>query len=362
MDEFYMKLALDLARGVSGQTSPNPPVGAVVVNHGRVVGMGAHLKAGGPHAEVHALNMAGDQAQGGTIYVTLEPCSHYGKTPPCADLVIERGIKRAVIAVTDSNELVAGKGIEKLRRAGIEVKVGVLQDEAEQVNRVFFHYARNKTPFVTLKAATSLDGKTAAHTGDSKWITGEAARLDVHRDRHRHDAILVGAGTVLADNPSLTVRLPDGTGRNPLRVILDTHLRTPLDANVVADGQADTWIYTGSGVTGEKISRFEASPQVKVIRLENPKITIEQVLTDLGQKGIMSLYVEGGATVNASFLEAGALDELIMYLAPKLIGGKQAPTAFTGTGFDRVAQSLELEVAAVEQIGPDLKITARRKK
>jgi len=358
LDEYYMKLALDLAKGALGQTSPNPPVGAVVVKDGAIAGVGAHLKAGEPHAEVHALQMAGDKAQGATIYVTLEPCSHFGKTPPCADLVIASGIKRAVVAVTDANELVAGSGIRKLQEAGIEVTVGVLKEEAEEVNRVFFHYARTKKPFVTVKAAMSLDGKTAAYTGDSKWITSGEARLDVHLDRSRHDAILVGVNTVLEDDASLTVRLPNGSGRNPLRVILDTDLRTPPGAKVAADGQADTWIFTGNQVPVERLAAFEQNSQTTVIQLPDPAVRIEAVLAYLGGQGIMSLYVEGGSTVNASFLEAGQINEAILYYAPKLIGGKLAPTSFSGSGFANVGDSLQLEIRAFEKIGPDLKITA----
>lgn len=350
-DEYYMQIALNLARSAAGQTSPNPPVGSVVVKDGEILGMGAHLRAGEPHAEVHALTMAGDRAKGATIYVTLEPCSHHGKTPPCADLIIERGIRRVVVAVTDPNEKVAGRGIQKLRAAGIEVVQGIRQQEAESVNAVFFHYTQTKTPYVTMKSAVSLDGKTATHTGDSMWITGEESRLDVHQYRHTHDAILVGVGTVLADNPSLTTRLPNG-GKNPIRIILDRKLRTPLDAKVVNDQEAETWIFTEA----DDHSPFLDKKRVTMIRLD--QLTIEKVLQELGKRNVMSLFVEGGATVNGSFLDSRKINQLITYMAPKLIGGQQSPTSIGGEGFASMAEILPLEIKQVEMVGPDIKIVA----
>ncbi|SDR10498.1 bifunctional diaminohydroxyphosphoribosylaminopyrimidine deaminase/5-amino-6-(5-phosphoribosylamino)uracil reductase RibD [Virgibacillus salinus] len=358
-DEYYMKFALNLARSVSGQTSPNPPVGSVVVKDGEMLGFGAHVKAGEAHAEVHALNMAGDKAKSATIYVTLEPCSHHGRTPPCADLIVEKGISRAVIAVTDPNEKVAGRGIETLRAAGIEVELGVAEKEAAEINSVFFHYTNTKTPYVTMKSAVSLDGKTATVTGGSKWITGEAARLDVHHYRHKHDAILVGVETVIADNPSLTTRIPNG-GKNPIRVILDTSLRTPLDAAILNDQQADTWLFTGKDVTEQDMAPFKEKSGIDVIKME--RLTIEDVLLDLGSKGIMSLFVEGGATVNSSFLEERRINQLITYMAPKLIGGKTAPTFIEGNGFQSMADTLSLEIKHVEMIDKDIKIIAEPRK
>ncbi|MFD1360773.1 bifunctional diaminohydroxyphosphoribosylaminopyrimidine deaminase/5-amino-6-(5-phosphoribosylamino)uracil reductase RibD [Lentibacillus salinarum] len=357
-DEYYMQFALNLARAVSGQTSPNPPVGAIVVKHGDILGFGAHLKAGTAHAEVHALQMAGDQAEGATIYVTLEPCSHHGKTPPCADLIIEKGISRVVIAVKDPNEKVAGRGIDTLRTAGIDVELGVLQKEAEMVNRVFFHYTQTKTPYVTMKTAASLDGKTATYTGDSKWITGEAARHDVHHYRHTHDAILVGVNTVVADNPNLTARLPNG-GKNPLRIILDTELRTPLNANVVADQKADTWIFTGPAITNQRTRPYEEAG-VSVIPLD--ALDPDHVLNYLGSQRIMSLLVEGGAEVNGSFMECGTFNQLVQYMAPKLIGGKTAPTTIAGNGLKRMPDTQPIEIISVEMLGEDIKIIAEPRK
>lgn len=359
-DERYMRFALDVAKTGLGQTSPNPAVGAVVVKNGEIVGFGAHLKAGEPHAEVHAIRMAGDKAKGATVYVTLEPCSHFGKTPPCADLLVETGVKRVVIATTDPNPLVAGKGIEKLKRAGIDVTVGVLKEEADELNRVFFHYITTKTPFVTLKYASSLDGKIATKTGDSKWITSEEARCDVHRYRALHDAILVGVNTVIADDPSLTVRLPEG-GKNPIRLILDTHLRTPLHANVIQDGEAETWLIVGSEVPTERMALYESS-HVRVIPMHTPEITIRELLHMLGAQKITSVFVEGGSRVHDSFIRAGAVQEIVAYVAPKMIGGSEAKTPVGGIGFANMTDVLELTIKRVETIGPDIKIIAAPKR
>src|SRR5699024_10800441 len=237
--------------------------------------------------------------------------------------------------------------------AGIRVELGVLQKEAMAVNRAFFHYTRTKMPYVTVKSAVSLDGKTATHTGDSKWITGEAARRDVHHYRHMHDAILVGVNTVINDNPSLTTRLPNG-GKNPLRIILDTDLRTPLDANVVTDGEADTWIITGTHISKERTAPFIKNTGVSIIPLDS--LDPGTVLKYLGSKRIMSLFVEGGAAVNGSFLESGKINQLVQYMAPKLIGGKDAPSSIAGTGFKTMAETLSLAITNVEMIGDDIKI------
>lgn len=360
-DEAYMRFALDLAKQGQGQTSPNPVVGAVVVKDGEMVGFGAHLKSGMPHAEVHALQMAGDQTIDATIYVTLEPCSHHGKTAPCADLLINKRIKRAVIACLDPNEKVFGQGVKKLRQAGIKVDIGVLQQEAEALNQIFFHYMKTKTPYVTLKSAISLDGKTATTTGDSKWITGEAAREDVHHYRKQHDAILVGVQTVIVDDPSLTVRLPGG-GENPVRIILDTDLRTPADAKVVTDQEAETWIVVGKNVHPKEKKRFLTSDFVQIIQLDQDEVAIPMVLKQLGKKGVTSLFVEGGAEIHGSFLTNGLLNQVITYIAPTLIGGKTAPTSFAGTGFPAISDTVALSIQRIDRIGDDIKIISKPKK
>ncbi|WBL13540.1 bifunctional diaminohydroxyphosphoribosylaminopyrimidine deaminase/5-amino-6-(5-phosphoribosylamino)uracil reductase RibD [Sutcliffiella sp. NC1] len=355
-DVHYMKLAISLASSAKGQTSPNPIVGSVVVKNGEIVGFGAHLKAGEPHAEVHALKMAGDKAEGATVYVTLEPCSHYGKTPPCAELLIEKKVSRVVIASVDPNPLVAGKGIKMLKDAGIIVEAGVEEESALALNEVFFHYIQTNRPFVTLKTGVSLDGKTATVTGESKWITSPEARLDAHEYRHQHDAILVGVGTVKGDDPSLTTRLPAG-GKNPIRIILDNHLNTPLSAKVVNDKEAPTWIVTSNNVAKEKLELFQNKP-VEIISLPTEKVEIGLLLEELGSRKITSLFVEGGATVNGSFVQANAVNQFVAYIAPKLIGGKLAPTSVGGLGIESMDDIVQLQINEVKQIGSDVKIVA----
>lgn len=297
--EHYMKIALDLARCAEGQTSPNPLVGVVCVKKGRILGTGAHLKVGTPHAEVHALTMVGQAARGADLYVTLEPCSHEGKTPPCIDLIISSGIRRVFIASIDPNPSVNGTGIGLLRAAGIEVVTGILQEEAEQLNRAFFHFIKNGRPYVSLKAAAPLDGRLSTRTGDSKWMTSTAARNDVHPLRHTHDAILVGVQTVLHDNPFLTTRLPHG-GKNPIRIILDRHLRTPETANVVTNGAAETIIFTLE--SARTSPSFLENGFVSVERISEKASFLKEALERLAAKGIMRLFVEGGSQVHSSFI------------------------------------------------------------
>ncbi|WP_442865070.1 bifunctional diaminohydroxyphosphoribosylaminopyrimidine deaminase/5-amino-6-(5-phosphoribosylamino)uracil reductase RibD [Alkalihalobacillus sp. CinArs1] len=353
----YMKMAIELARNTVGQTAPNPAVGAVIVSEGRIVGMGAHLKAGEPHAEVYALRMAGEKAKGATAYVTLEPCSHHGKTPPCANALIDAGITEVYVAMQDPNPLVGGRGIERLKDAGITVHVGLLEEEAYSLNDVFFHYIETNRPYVTLKSAVSLDGKVATKTGDSKWITGSEARQDVHAERHQHDAILVGVGTVEKDDPSLTTRY--GEGISPIRVILDRTLRLPSDAVVLQDDSVETWIITTKKAKNETKRMF--SQHVTVLAVEGDSISIDDVLHMLGDRGVTSVFVEGGPTINGSFLEAGAFQKVITYVAPKLIGGTGAPTSFEGNGIATMQDTLELTIESVEQIGDDIKIISKRR-
>ena len=354
--EDYMNLAIEMARATQGQTSPNPVVGCVVVKHGKVIGLGAHLRAGEEHAEVNALNQAGEQAEGADLFVTLEPCSHYGNTPPCADLIVRKKIKKVYIATLDPNPLVSGSGVNTLKSAGILVEVGLCAAEANEINKTFLHYMKTKKPFVTLKTAVTMDGKTAASTGDSKWITSEDARLDVHEYRHQHDGILVGINTIIKDNPRLTTRLPRG-GKNPIRLVLDTTLQIPIDANVVTDNEARTMIICGRSASEQKQKQLE---QLGIIvkRMNNNKLEIEEILQWLGSKKITSLFVEGGSTVLASFLESGCFQEVIMYMAPKLLGGQNSLSSFGGIGAERIAQSKQLHFKKIEQIGPDLKIIA----
>lgn len=355
-DEFYMDFALKLAQAAEGQTAPNPMVGAVIVKDGEIVGFGAHLKAGSPHAEVHALQMAGNRAKGSTVYVTLEPCSHYGKTPPCATALIESGVKRVVIATMDPNPLVAGKGIALLRDAGIEVTSGVLKKQADALNEAFFYFIQQQKPFITLKQAITLDGKISAQSGVGEQITGSEVQHDVHNDRGNHDAILVGIGTIFSDNPSLTNRLGK-TKRQPIRIILDTHLRITNDKQVLTDGRAPTWIVTGSEVTVEKMASFQ-QPHVEIIQLSQPTIDINELLIELGKRQVMKLYVEGGKTVNASFLKSGSVNQLITYVAPKIVGGSEAVPMFGDLGVQQMTAAFKLKFQQIDVMGEDLKITS----
>jgi diaminohydroxyphosphoribosylaminopyrimidine deaminase / 5-amino-6-(5-phosphoribosylamino)uracil reductase len=351
--EFYMNLALQNALSMKGQTSPNPLVGAVIVNDNRIVGIGAHLKAGEPHAEIHALRMAGDKAQGGTIYVTLEPCSHHGRTGPCAEAIIRSGIKKVIVATLDPNPLVSGRGINMLKEAGIEVIVGVCEEESKKMNEVFNKYIVKKIPFVTLKSAITLDGKIATSTSDSKWITSEEARHDVHQLRHVNDAILVGVNTVIKDNPELTTRIPNG--RNPVRIIVDSTLKIPLESKVITDQKAETWIFTGRHHSAEKKHSLEKLGVKVFVTSGSNQVNLSETLATLGQQSISSLLIEGGGEVNASFMEHKLVDKLILYIAPKLIGGKQAPTFLEGAGIDKMKNAIEFSMMEFTKVGRDYK-------
>ncbi|TQS76207.1 bifunctional diaminohydroxyphosphoribosylaminopyrimidine deaminase/5-amino-6-(5-phosphoribosylamino)uracil reductase RibD [Ornithinibacillus gellani] len=356
-DHEYMNLAISLAKAVLGQTSPNPSVGAVLVQNGQLVGTGVHVKAGTPHAEVHAIKEAGSSAKGATMYVTLEPCSHHGKTPPCADLIIKTGIQRVFVATLDPNPLVAGKGVEKLQSAGIEVEVGLGHPEAKQLYEKFFHFIQTNTPYVTIKAGISLDGKIATKSGDSKWITSPESRQDVHHLRHEHDGILVGIHTIIQDNPLLTTRRPRG-GINPIRIVLDTNLNIPMSANVIQDCAAKTIIFTGNSFDQEKKIAIERYG-ITIISQERSTLSLPEVLKKLGELQVTSILVEGGAKVHASFIEANAFQQVITYIAPKIIGGRDAISFVGGIGSNLVKSGKPLQFTEIKRLGPDIKITAK---
>ncbi|SMC55940.1 bifunctional diaminohydroxyphosphoribosylaminopyrimidine deaminase/5-amino-6-(5-phosphoribosylamino)uracil reductase RibD [Sporomusa malonica] len=357
MDEYYMRQALTIAQYASGRTSPNPLVGAVIVKDGRIVGQGWHRKAGTPHAEIHALAQAGDLAKDATVYVTLEPCSHYGRTGPCADALIQARIKKVVSAMTDPNPEVAGNGLAKLRAAGIEVVEGILASEAAKLNEVFIKWIVTGMPFGVLKTAMSLDGKIAAYTGHSKWITSSAAREHVHKLRDTYDGILVGIGTVLADDPELTTRLPE-SGQNPIRIIVDSMARTPLTAKVVTDNQAPTIIAVSSSAPTERVAALR-NRGVEVLVLEQTPIgvNLRHLFKLLGERRITSVFIEGGTAINASVLEANLIDKVHCFIAPKILGGKTAPSPVGGTGIPVVDQAILLEETTAELIGTDILIT-----
>jgi len=357
-DQDYMRMALELAASALGKTNPNPVVGAVIVKDGVIVGTGLHRKAGEPHAEVHAFRMAGDHAKDATLYVTLEPCSHYGKTPPCALLVKESGVKRVVVATEDPNPQVAGRGINILREAGIEVEVGVLQKEAQQLNERFIHNMIHETPFVISKVAMTLDGKIATHTGHSQWITGEAARKEVHLLRNEVDGILVGIGTVLADNPKLTTRL-EGPSKNPIRIILDANLRTPLEAHITDCEEAKTIIVTAAIAHSEKaIALKEKGVDLLIVPSINGQLDLKIALKELYKLGITDILLEGGSEVNASFMRQGLIQKYLVYIAPKIVGGTNSYTPFRGEDIDKVEEAAPLCFEKTEWVGADIKITA----
>lgn len=353
--EFYMRLALQNAMAMKGQTDPNPLVGSVIVNDNRIVGVGVHMKAGEPHAEIHALRMAGDHTRGATIYVTLEPCSHHGRTGPCAEAIKEAGIKRVVIATLDPNPLVAGRGVAILREAGIEVIIGVCEKESIQMNEVFNKFIVRQIPFVTIKSAITMDGKIATFSSDSKWITSDAAREDVHKLRNQNAAILAGVNTVIKDDPELTTRLANG--RNPVRVILDSTLRIPIDAKVVTDGKATTWVFTTKSYNPDKRKALETAGVDVFVTEQIGKVNPAEVLQILGQQMISSLLIEGGSEINASFFEGKLVDKVVIYMAPKLLGGRNAPTFLEGSGIEKMNDSVEVSDINVQTLGKDFKFT-----
>ncbi|MGG1659221.1 bifunctional diaminohydroxyphosphoribosylaminopyrimidine deaminase/5-amino-6-(5-phosphoribosylamino)uracil reductase RibD [Brevibacillus sp. NRS-1366] len=358
MDEHFMKIALDLAATCRGKTSPNPVVGAVLVKEGQIVGTGAHLKAGDPHAEVHAFRMAGEHGKGATLYVTLEPCSHFGKTPPCAKLVCNSGVSRVVVAMEDPNPLVAGRGLQMLRRHGIEVEVGILKEEAELLNERFVHNMTKRRPFIISKVAMTLDGKLAAHTGHSQWITGERARSEVHQLRSEVDAILVGIGTVLLDNPQLTARLP-GNRKHPIRVILDSQLRLPPTAHVADCSEAKTWVVAKEGANPDKARELrEQGVDILFVPTVGGGLDLHTLADILYKRGITDLLVEGGSEVNGSFLRAGLIDKWIIYIASKILGGRNSLTPYSGVDVEMMHDALDVHIHSIRQAGDDLCITA----
>lgn len=358
-DEKYMRLAMQLAGNAIGRTSPNPLVGAVIVKDNRVVGCGWHRKAGTPHAEVHALNQAGELAQGADVYVTLEPCAHYGKTPPCAKALVEAKVKNVYGGLLDVNPKVAGKGFKILEDAGIHVEYGFLQDELRKQNEVFFKWIEHKKPFVVLKAAMTLDGKIATATGQSKWITNETSRAYGYKLRDIYDGIMVGINTVIEDNPMLTARV-DG-GKNPIRIVVDSSLKIDINANVVQDKSAKTIIATTDKANKDKILKLQAQDVdvIVVDKDENDKVDIEKLLDILGQQNICSILVEGGATLSGSFVAKKLVDKVDFFIAPKIVGGKEAKTPVAGTGILNLQEALALKDIQIEKLEEDILIIGR---
>ncbi len=353
-DERFMRIALGLARKGEGETNPNPIVGAVVVKDGHIVGEGDHHSFGGPHAEVFALDEAGDAARGATLYVTLEPCSHHGKTPPCTERIIAAKIARVIIACRDPNPLVDGHGIEKMRAAGIEVTEGVLEEEARRANEIFFKFITTGRPFVQLKLAESLDGKIATRTGDAKWISGADSRAEVHRLRRRFAAVLVGVGTVVSDDPRLTVR--HVVGRDPLRIVLDGRGRIPLAATLLRE-EGRTIVVTATMAREKEEALLSLGTEVWRPPGNEGNIDLSAFLQRLGEENIDSLLVEGGGETAAAFLEASLVDKVAFFIAPILIGGRDAIPTIGGAGAEQVSEALHLKRVEIERIGEDLLVT-----
>ena len=366
-DQIFMTRALSLAKQGKGSTGPNPMVGAVIVNRGKIVGEGFHRKPGEPHAEVMALHHAGPRARGGVLYVTLEPCVHLKKrTPPCVPLLLQAELKRICVAMADPNPQVAGKGMQALKRAGLVVTLGTCEGEARQLNDAYIHWMQTGRPLVTLKGAMTLDGKIATKTGQSKWITGEKARQDLHHIRRQVDAILIGIGTILSDNPDLSARGPNPqsrlrSGRQPVRVVLDSRLRIPLSARLLRwVVEQPTIVCTTSRASAEKIRQVEQKGgQVWILPLRSGHVSLPAVLKRLGQEGLLSVLIEGGATLNASALRDKVVDRVRLYLAPKLLGGQDAKGFIGGSSPKRIQAAWEIGEMSVKSLGVDLCISGK---
>ena len=355
-----MRRALELARRGLGLVSPNPLVGAVVVRDGEVVGEGWHEGPGRPHAEAVALQAAGEAARGATLYVTLEPCAHYGRTPPCTPLVRDAGIVRVVAAMGDPNPLVDGRGFRELHDSGIDIEVGLLEGEARALNEAFVKHVRTGLPFVTLKMAASLDGKAAARDGTSKWITGEEARTEVHRMRASADAILVGAGTAFRDDPSLTVRDPWYPGPPKLRVVVDGRGIVP-ETHRLFDGTAPTMVATTEGAPEGRRDAWRARG-ADVLLLDDAGsslIPLEDLLAELGKRDVQHVLVEGGPTLAWELVARDLVDKVVLFFAPILVGGEDAPSVLMGGGIPSIGAARGLEIEDVSRVGRDLKVVAR---
>lgn len=351
--EHYMNQALDLARQGEGRTRPNPAVGAVIVKDGVVVGRGFHPKAGQPHAEIFALREAGNQARQADMYVTLEPCSHHGRTGPCADAIIEAGLSRVYVGTTDPNPQVAGNGIRRLREAGIEVFCGILENLCLRIIAPFAKHICTGLPYVVLKSSMTLDGKTATASGHSQWVSNAASRLEVHRLRDRIDGIMVGIGTVLRDNPQLTTRLPEG-GRDPERIVVDSRLRIPEESSILRlNSDAKTVVATTGQAPLDKIERLRAlGVEVLVLPAISGRVDLHALLAVLGKRGLQSMLLEGGAELNGAFWRAGLVDRLMMFVAPKVVGG-EGKGVFAGPGIASMTEATVLQDVRVRQFGGD---------
>ncbi|MEA3230958.1 MAG: bifunctional diaminohydroxyphosphoribosylaminopyrimidine deaminase/5-amino-6-(5-phosphoribosylamino)uracil reductase RibD [Thermodesulfobacteriota bacterium] len=358
MDEDYMNLALELAEKGRGTTSPNPMVGAVVVKNGRIIGRGYHAAAGGAHAEVNAINSTGEIAQDATLYITLEPCNHTGRTPPCTEKIITAKIRRVVVAMNDPNPHVTGGGIEYLKSHGIEVTCGVGEARAKRLNEAFIKFVHTGQPFVIVKCASTLDGWIATRTGDSKWVTGKTARAYVHQLRHAVDAIMVGIGTVRADDPSLNTRLEKKQGRDPARIVIDPMLSIDEDARLLhIPSNAETILVTGEDIDFAKASRIEKlGVNVMRMSMENGSVDFNRLMASLGAKNITSLLIEGGGGVIGSAFQAGIVDKALFFFAPKVLGGDDGVPICRGAGPAAMKDCLDLKSIQTRRFDDDVMI------
>lgn len=349
-----MRQAIDLARLGEGRTRPNPAVGALIVKDGEIVGRGYHPKAGQPHAEIFALREAGDLARGADMYVTLEPCSHYGRTGPCADAIIKAGLARVYVGTLDPNPQVAGAGIRKLQDAGVVVHCGVLEHLCRRIIAPFAKHILTAQPFVVLKSAITLDGKTATASGHSQWVTSAASRHEVHKIRDRMDGIMVGIGTVLHDDPQLNTRLPDG-GRDPERIVVDSSLRIPEDAAILhLQSSAATLIATTARASIDKIETIRATgAEVLVLPESDGRVDLHALMVALGERGLQSILLEGGAELNGAFWRAGLVDRVMMFIAPKIVGGNGGKGVFKGQGVLTMTEATVLKDVRVTHFGDD---------
>jgi len=355
--QFYMRRALELAEKGRGRTSPNPMVGALLVKNGRVVGEGYHRKAGLPHAEIEALRRAGNNARGADLYVNLEPCCHFGKTPPCTEAILSSGVRKVIVGMRDPNRLVSGKGFRQLKKNGVQVVTGPLRKECERLNEVFIKFVQTGNPFVMLKTAVSLDGKIATSKGESQWITGAKAREKVHQIRNEMDAIVAGAGTIVKDNPFLTTRLGKKSAvvKHPVRVILDNEFLVPLKSNVFKNADTQRVIYaTAKNLPASRKKQLtRRGIEILILKENKGKVDLQHLMRALGDRDITSVLIEGGGEVNASALSAGIVDKVMVFIAPILIGGKDAPGPLGGKGIRYLKSAFKIKNMTVNQIGND---------
>lgn len=352
VNEKYMKYALTLARKGAGKVNPNPLVGAVLVKDGKIIGEGYHEFYGGAHAEINALKSASESVEGATLYVTLEPCAHYGKTPPCIEAIIKNKIAQVVIGSLDPNPLVSGKGVLRLEEAGVKVATGVLEEECKKLNEVFMKYIVKKEPFVVLKSAMSLDGKIATVTGESKWITSEEARNGVHQLRNTLSGIMVGVETIIKDDPQLTCRITNG--RNPIVIVVDSKLRIPMTSKIL-NGESKVIVATTKQAEQSKVSQLqELGISVFILESHKCRVDLKQLMKQLGRLGIDSILLEGGASLNDSALKAGIVDKVRFYIAPKIIGGENAKTSVGGEGIRRLEDAIQIKDLKIQVIGKDI--------